>query len=200
MNGILFRICVGVCVLMMAYLFLFLVLVPCSLLFSLSICMYLLSRCMFLNLSIFYVFMWFIIVFIFVLSICLCIVRVIDRITILNGDLVAETCSLAVSMLNGWWEVWCRLLCAVCMLKHMGSGAVCRGAVCMVVMMWFCVYDACLLCAVCMVMPEKFPKVNPKMVKRPIIKYSTSSTIWIPTSCATMSATRRRSKRCTIYY
>ena len=63
----------------------------------------------------FYKKMWFIIVFIFVLSICLCIVRVIDRITILNGDLVAETCSLAVSMLNGWWEVWCRLLCAVCM-------------------------------------------------------------------------------------
>ena len=37
----------------------------------------------------FYKKMLFIIVFIFVLSICLCIVRVIDRITILNGDLVA---------------------------------------------------------------------------------------------------------------
>ena len=116
MNGILFRICVGVCVLMMAYLFLFLVLVSCSLFFSLPICMYLLSRCMFLNLSIFLCFykkMLFIIVFIFVLSICLCIVRVIDRITILNGDLVAVVlfpCCVYVKWMMGS-DAGCCVLC-----------------------------------------------------------------------------------------
>ena len=63
--------------------------------------------------------------FIFVLSICLCIVRVIDRITILNGDLVAVVLFPSCVYVKWMMGSDAGMLCAVCMLKHMGSGAVC---------------------------------------------------------------------------
>ena len=71
--------------------------------------------------------------FIFVLSICLCIVRVIDRITILNGDLVAVILFPSC--------VYVVILFPCCVYVKWMMGSVMQAVVC-------CVYGDDVVCCV----------------------------------------------------